>query len=285
MKKTHRNIPVFIPQEGCPNNCVFCSQRKITGIDRAAELDTLREEVGHALSEKDWEETEIAFFGGSFTAIDRGRMVSLLSAAYEYVRRGQVSGIRISTRPDCIDSAKLNYLQRLSQQVFVTVEYGIESTDDEVLRRINRGHDYACARKAVEETAAKGIITGAHLIVGLTEEDEKQCEMQARRISALPLDILKLHQLQIIKGTPLAMHYQKHPFHLYSVHEFIRLIGTYIAHLRPNIVLERFVSQSPKDLLLAPQWGLKNHEFTHLLVNYLNKQGIRQGMLHPTTTL
>ncbi|MGN0222243.1 MAG: TIGR01212 family radical SAM protein [Prevotella sp.] len=189
-----------------------------------------------------------------------------------------VVGIVIGTRPDCIDGPKLSYLQQLSRQVFVTVEYGIESTNDEVLQRINRGHDYACARKAVEETAARGITTAAHLILGLTEEDEKQCETQARQISALPLDILKLHQLQIIKGTPLAMQYQEHPFHLYSVNEFIRLTGIYIAHLRPNIVLERFVSQSPKELLLAPQWGLKNHEFTNLLVNYLKEKGIHQGM-------
>ena len=277
----------------CPNRdgtlsqggCVFCDNRTFNPsyCNRQKSISEQLHEGKDFFSRKYPDMKYLAYFqaySNTYAPLD-----TLQRRYEEALACEDVVGIVIGTRPDCIDSAKLNYLQRLSQQVFVTVEYGIESTDDEVLRRINRGHDYACARKAVEETAAKGIITGAHLIVGLTEEAEKQCEMQARRISALPLDILKLHQLQIIKGTPLAMHYQKHPFHLYSVHEFIRLIGTYIAHLRPNIVLERFVSQSPKDLLLAPQWGLKNHEFTHLLVNYLNKQGIRRGMVHPTTTL
>lgn len=274
----------------CPNRdgtlthggCIFCDNRTFNP-SYCNQQKSIKEQLqeGKAFFSRKYPDMKyLAYFqaySNTYAPLD------VLKRKYEEALECEdIVGIVIGTRPDCIDRQKLDYLQQLSRQVFVTVEYGIESTDNEVLLRINRRHDYACAQKAVEETAARGIITGAHLILGLTEENEKQCETQAKTISALPIDILKLHQLQIIKGTPLATQYQEHPFHLYAVSEFIQLIGAYIAHLRPNIVLERFVSQSPKDLLLAPQWGLKNHEFTHLLVNYLQEKGIYQGMYWQT---
>ena len=270
----------------CPNRvgrlsqggCVFCDNRTFNPsyCNRHKSIREQLEEGKEFFRRKYPDMKYLAYFQAYSNTY--APLETLKKRYEEALECEDVVGIVIGTRPDCIDTPKLDYLQHLARQMFVTVEYGIESTDDEVLLRINRGHDYACARKAVEETAARGITTAAHLILGLTEEDERQCEAQARQISALPLDILKLHQLQIIKGTPLATQYQEHPFHLYSVNEFVRLIGVYIAHLRPDIVLERFVSQSPKELLLAPQWGLKNHEFTHLLVNYLKEKGIHQGM-------
>lgn len=190
-----------------------------------------------------------------------------------------VVGIVIGTRPDCVSPDLLDYLQELSNRSFVLVEYGIESTNDETLSFINRGHDFECSRKAVEETKKKGILTGGHIILGLPGEDEQESFRQAGIISSLPLDILKVHQLQVIRGTRLARLYEEKPFHLYSVDEYIHLIAGYIQRLRPTMVLERFVSQSPKNLLLAPKWGLKNYEFTNLLNNYLLRNNITQGEL------
>ena len=191
-----------------------------------------------------------------------------------------VVGIVIGTRPDCVSPDLLDYLQELSNRSFVLVEYGIESTNDETLSFINRGHDFECSRKAVEETKKKGILTGGHIILGLPGEDEQESFRQAGIISSLPLDILKIHQLQVIRGTRLARLYEEKPFHLYSVDEYIHLVAGYIQRLRPTIVLERFVSQSPKNLLLAPKWGLKNYEFTNLLNNYLLRNNITQGELY-----
>lgn len=126
----------------------------------------------------------------------------------------------------------------------------------------------------------RGILTGAHIILGLPGEDEEEILRQAPIISALDIDILKIHQLQIIQGTHLAKEYLEKPFHVYSIDEYIQLIAKYIQRLRKDLVLDRFVSQSPTELLIAPKWGLKNYEFTNLLDNYLSRKHIYQGMLY-----
>lgn len=190
-----------------------------------------------------------------------------------------VVGLVVGTRPDCISDELLDYLERLNRQTFLTVEYGIESTCDATLKRINRGHTFECSRRAIAATHDRGIITGGHIIVGLPGESAADIIRQAESISLTKLDILKIHQLQIIRGTRLAEEYAAKPFHVFSVDEYIRTIGEYIQHLRKDIVIERFVSQSPKRLLLAPDWGLKNYEFTNRLNNYLRERNIRQGSL------
>ena len=190
-----------------------------------------------------------------------------------------VVGLVVGTRPDCINDELLDYLERRNRQTFLTVEYGIESTCDATLKRINRGHTFECSRRAIAATHDRGIITGGHIIVGLPGESAADIIRQAESISLTKLDILKIHQLQIIRGTRLAEEYAAKPFHVFSVDEYIRTIGEYIQHLRKDIVIERFVSQSPKGLLLAPDWGLKNYEFTNRLNNYLRERNIRQGSL------
>ena len=188
-----------------------------------------------------------------------------------------IVGIVIGTRPDCVSDALLDYLAELAQRTFVLVEYGLESTNDDTLRRINRGHTFAQACDALQRTKARGLLTGAHIILGLPGEDAEESLRQAPILSQLPIDILKIHQMQIIKGTRLEEAFSKEPFHIYTVDEYIQLIAGYIQRLRADMVLERFVSQSPKDLLVAPHWGLKNYEFTNLLVNYLRTHDIHQG--------
>ena len=188
-----------------------------------------------------------------------------------------VVGIVIGTRPDCMPEALLDYLEGLNKQTFVLVEYGIETANDRTLLRINRGHDFACSRSAVERTHARGILTGAHIILGLPGEDREESLRQAPIISALPIDILKIHQMQIIHGTRLAEEYAKHPFHLYTPQEYIELIVGYIQLLRKDLVLDRFVSQAPSDLLVAPKWGLKNYEFANLLMQHLRHTQAFQG--------
>ena len=175
-----------------------------------------------------------------------------------------VVGLVIGTRPDCMSDELLKYLKELNKRTFLIVEYGIESANEQTLLRINRGHTFECSRETICKTHEHGILVGAHVILGLPGEDAEESLRQASIISSLPLDILKIHQLQVIKGTALAREYAKHPFPLYTVDEYIELLVQYISRLRKDFVLERFVSQSPKKLLIEPKWGLKNHEFTNL---------------------
>ena len=185
-----------------------------------------------------------------------------------------VVGIVIGTRPDCVPDDTLDYLDKLNRQTFMIVEYGIESANDETLRIINRGHSFECSADAVRRTADRGIITGGHVIIGLPGEGPEECLRQADIISSLPLNILKLHQMQVVKGTRLA---EMNPYIYNKVEDYIRLVAEYISRLRPDLILERFVSQSPKGMVIAPSWGLKNHEFTNLLDNYLRLHDITQG--------
>ena len=194
-----------------------------------------------------------------------------------------VVGLVIGTRPDCMPDTLLDYLEALARRTFVLVEYGIESTLDCTLRRINRGHTWQAAVDAVERTAARGLPVGGHVILGLPGESREDMLGQAADISRLPLDTLKLHQLQLIRGTRMAREYEERPedFHLFDdVDEYIALVVDYIQRLRPDLVLERFVSQSPKELLLAPDWGLKNYEFNHRLQKRMKEQDAWQGKLY-----
>lgn len=197
-----------------------------------------------------------------------GELEALKRKYEEALAVDDVVGLVIGTRPDCMPDALLDYLETLAKGTFVLVEYGIESTLDRTLRRINRGHTWQAAVDAVERTAARGLPVGGHVILGLPGESREDMLGQAADISRLPLDTLKLHQLQLIRGTRMAREYEERPedFHLFDdVDEYIALVVDYIQRLRPDLVLERFVSQSPKELLIAPDWGLKNYEFNHRL--------------------
>ena len=197
----------------------------------------------------------------------------------EALRVKDVVGIVIGTRPDCMPDELLDYLEELNKRAFLIVEYGIESTDDNVLRRINRGHDYAATVDAVKRTASRGIITGGHVILGLPGDNRESIIREARLLSELPLATLKLHQLQLIKGTRMAEEYAERPsdFHLYTADEYIDLVIDFVENLRPDIVLERFVSQSPASLLAVPGWGLKNYEFVEKVRKRMEERDAKQG--------
>ena len=271
----------------CPNRdgrisfggCTYCDNRTFNPAycDRTKSVaEQIRE--GKAFFARKYPDMKYLAYFQSFT--NTYAPTDKLQRLYEEaLAEPDIVGIVIGTRPDCISDALLDYLEELNRRTFVIVEYGIESTNDDTLRHINRGHDFACSRKAIERTHQRGILTCGHVILGLPGEDEAENLQQAHQLSALPLDILKIHQMQIIRGTSLARQYTQKPFHVYSVEEYITLVGKYIQHLRKDIVLERFVSQSPADLLIAPKWGLKNHEFTDLLNRHLRLHQIYQGRM------
>ena len=206
---------------------------------------------------------------------------SLISKYEEALACPDVVGLIVGTRPDCMPNTLLDYFSTLSQKKFVMIEYGLESTLDRTLTRINRGHTHAESEEAIRRTAARNIYTGAHLILGLPGESREEILHHADILSALPLTTLKLHQLQLIRGTRMAREQAEHPeqFHLYTADEYIDLVIDFIERLNPSIVVERFVSQSPKELLIAPDWGLKNFEFTAKVNKRISERNARQGRL------
>ena len=271
----------------CPNRdgristggCIFCNNRTFNPsyCDSRHSVSQQLEEGKRFFARKYPDMKYLAYFQAytnTYASLDR------LKALYEEALGVEdVVGIVIGTRPDCMSDELLDYLSSLNERTFLIVEYGIESANVLTLQFINRGHTFEQSRQAISKTHQRGILTGGHIILGLPGEDAEESIRQASLISALDLDILKIHQMQIIRGTALERIYEQKPFHIYSVDEYIRLIASYIQHLRKDLVLERFASQSPPELLVAPHWGLKNYEFTNLLINYLRQHKIYQGQL------
>ena len=168
----------------------------------------------------------------------------------------EIAGIVIGTRPDLIDKGILQYLSEIQQTHYVMLEYGVESVYDETLKRVNRGHDFATAEKAIHMTADFGIPCGAHFIFGLPGESKKIMLDAADIISQLPLTTVKFHQLQIFKGTKMAEEYLQHPeaFHLFDLEEYIDFVIDFAERLNPNIVIERFAGEVPPRYLVSEPW-------------------------------
>lgn len=196
-----------------------------------------------------------------------------------------VAGIIVGTRPDCMDEEKLAYFRQLAEEYYVVIEYGIESCYDETLERVNRGHDFACARRAVEMTAAAGVHVGAHFILGLPGESREMMLAAADRINSLPLDTVKFHQLQIFKNTPMEADYKIHPEHynFFELDEYIDFFIDILQRLRPSLVVERFASEAPPRFHGGPTWGLiRNEQLLARFEKRLEERDVWQGRFFST---
>ena len=256
----------------CPNRdgtkgvggCTYCNNQTFNPAychDDKSITEQLHEGM-RFFSRKYPEMKYIAYFQAYTNTYDS--LETLKRKYEEALKVADVVGIVIGTRPDCVSDELLDYLEDLNKRTFVMIEYGIESTSDDTLKRINRGHTYEEAADAVRRTAQHGIPVGAHIILGLPGETREQISQHADRLSKLPLTSVKLHQLQIIRGTAMGDEYERHPerFQLFTVDEYLDLVIAFMSRLRNDIYIDRFVSQSPKEMLLAPAWGIKNHEFS-----------------------
>lgn len=192
----------------------------------------------------------------------------------------EIIGFIIGTRPDCIDEQKLEFFAKLSQEYFVVLEYGVESIYNQTLQAINRGHSYEVSKKAIQQTADYGIQVGAHIILGLPGETQEQMFAEAYELSQLPLHSIKLHQLQIVKGTRFAQEYKQNPeaFTLFSPEAYIPFVAEFVCRLSPNIKIERFAGDSPMRVRIAPVWqGLKYESFVQKLEDYMIENQLYQG--------
>ncbi|MCR5496541.1 MAG: TIGR01212 family radical SAM protein [Paludibacteraceae bacterium] len=271
----------------CPNRdgyislggCTYCNNRTFHP-DYCQSTKSITEQIeeGIAFFSRKYKSMRYLAYFQSYTNT-YGETQCLIEKYEEALSHPLVDGLILGTRPDCMADDLLAYLSELSRQKYVMVEYGVESTDDDSLRLVNRGHAFSDAQVAIRWTASAGVHTCAHLILGLPKESRETMLEHARRIAKLPLDTIKLHQLQLIKGTVMARQYEEHPdwFHLFTADEYIDLVIDFLELLPRTIVVERFVSQSPKDLLIAPDWGLKNFEFTAKLEKRLSERNTFQG--------
>lgn len=193
-----------------------------------------------------------------------------------------VVGLVIGTRPDCVDDEKLNYFKRLSENHYIMVEYGVESIYNKTLQHINRWHSFEESVAAIQKTAKKGIHTGAHFIFGLPNESREMMLDSVKTINKLPLSSIKFHQLQIIKGTPMAMDYEKNPlaYDLFSFEEYLDFIIRFTERLNPDFIIERFAGEVPPRFLSDPGWGLiRNDQINIAIENEMQNRNTWQGKL------
>lgn len=206
MSPKHANISIFVPHIGCPNMCSFCNQRHITGSHKAPRPKDVRDAVKIAVTSKNYnpKNTEIAFFGGSFTAINRNYMISLLECAKEFVADGTVSGIRISTRPDAIDDEILNTLKSYG---VTAIELGAQSLDPRVLKMNNRGHSVTDVKNAAKLIKEHGFSLGMQMMTGLYCDSDELSIKTAEKIIKLAPDTVRIYPTIVLKDTDLSVLY------------------------------------------------------------------------------
>ena len=214
-------VPVFVPHLGCPNDCVFCNQRRISGSLEPATADTVKEAMEKAAAlPLNGAKRQLAFYGGSFTAIPAAQQEALLSAAYSYIQSGELHSIRLSTRPDAIDGQVLERLKRYGVE---TVELGAQSMDDNVLRLAGRGHDARCVEKASRLIKQAGFKLILQMMTGLPGDSGESSLETARRIIALRPDGVRIYPTVIVRDTALFELWQRGKYIEHSVEEAVEL--------------------------------------------------------------
>jgi uncharacterized protein len=192
----------------------------------------------------------------------------------------KVIGVSVATRPDSISETQMKFLDKLTEKYFVTVEFGVESSLDRSLQRINRGHDVLTTRKIFQYCKNYRFFTTAHLIIGLPGENKNDILNHVNFINEIQPNFLKLHQLQILRGTAMQNEFNHIPndFLYFSAEDYMNIVIEFISKLNPNIVIERFTSESPMDLVISPNWnGMKNFEFVNQLRNKIQEKQVYQG--------
>ncbi|MDR2011062.1 MAG: TIGR01212 family radical SAM protein [Bacteroidales bacterium] len=272
----------------CPNRdnlkgeggCIYCTNKSFSPFYCSPEISIVGQlQKGISFfSEKYKSQKYLAYFQAftnTYANID-----ILKKLYYEALSVDGVEGLVIATRPDCINKEILSLLSKIADNKYVSIEFGAESTNDETLKFINRGHTYQQTINAVELTKSFGINCGLHLILGLPGENEDDFYRHAENISKLPLNTLKVHQMQVLKNTRLAKIYYSQPdlFIDLSLENYIRIIINFLELLNPRIIIDRFTSESPKDMLIYPNWGgKKNFEVAHLVNSEMKKINSYQG--------
>lgn len=271
----------------CPNRdgvkgrggCIYCNNSSFSpSLNKKHDSVKEQLEKGKNFFGKKYKDLKyLAYFQSYTNTYDLPER--LISIYKEAISVENISGLIIGTRPDCISRKLLELLLQINISHPVIMEYGAESSHDETLDRVNRCHTWQDTVNAVRMTKEVGLRVGLHFILGLPGETKDMIFQTVDRIHELDVDVVKFHQLQIIKGTKLAKDYDlgHTDLKLFELNEYLELCCEIIGKIKPSIALERFTSSSPDDLLIAPKWGIKNYQFVNLLNNTLREKGIKQG--------
>jgi len=196
------------------------------------------------------------------------------------LQHSDVVGLAIGTRPDCVDEEKIKLLEELAKKYFILIEYGLQSIYEKTLQYINRGHDYYTFIKAIEMTNNKGIKIGAHIIVGFPTETKEEMLYMANAVSEMPIQFLKIHQLQVVKNTVLERYYKEKPFHVFDYEEYLDFIVRFIERLSPKIIIQRLFATAPDNILIAPKWGKNRQQVLYDIEKKLCEMDTYQGKLY-----
>lgn len=202
--RQHYIIPIFVPHLGCPNDCIFCNQKSISGEQRQVSAKEVKEQIEFywkSLKNKETAFIEVAFFGGSFTGIPQEKQIELLQAVQEYIDKGKVNSIRISTRPDYINKEILKLLKKYKVH---TIELGVQSSNDYILRRSKRGHTFEDVKKASKLIRRYGFCLGHQMMVGLPESTRLDELNTARDLAKLKPKIMRIYPVLVIKNTRIS---------------------------------------------------------------------------------
>lgn len=215
-------IPIFVPHLGCPNDCIFCNQKTISGEQKQVTKEDVANTVEYYLSSFKEENAyiEIAFFGGSFTGIDVEKQEELLSAAYEFIKQGKVNGIRLSTRPDYIDK---EILRRLKKYKVTTIELGVQSSNDYILKRCGRGHTFEEVKNASKLIRRFGFTLGHQMMCGLPESTRLDELNTAKDLAKLKPKIVRIYPVLVLKGTKLAKEYENGEYEPLSCNQAVEI--------------------------------------------------------------
>ena len=273
----------------CPNKdgskgkggCTYCNNNTFNP-DYCKPIKSITQQVNEGIqffSKKYKSQHYLAYFQAftnTYAPLDK-----LRDMYEEALLHPQVIGLVIATRPDSIKDDVLDYLQVLSGDYFIKLEFGLESTNNKTLSLINRCQTHEEAIDAYARSKDRGIHLGGHLILGLPLESRDDMLNHAREISKLPIQTLKIHHLQIVKHTMMAIQFKKDPdfFNFMELNEYIDLVIDFLEILRPDIIIERFFSESPDRMLIFPKYGLKNYEVKSLVEKRLLERDTYQGRL------
>ncbi len=275
----------------CPNRdgklgvggCTFCNNEGFTPSYLREQRDIRTQiDTGVAFMRRRYPETRrfLAYFQSySNTYGELDRLKKLYETALAHP---DISGLVIGTRPDCLPEETLEYLAELSKTTLVELEIGIESCNDEVLRECLRGHDFACTQDAIRRAALRGLFITGHLLLGLPRETPESLIAGAKTLARLPLDALKFHQLQIVRGTRLANQYRADPAKvpLLGPEAYLDAVADVLEHLPPHFKIQRLGSEVPPEQRVSPDWGIRLAKFPGMLDACLLARKTWQGRLY-----
>jgi len=272
----------------CPNRdgnlaiggCVYCNNDSFVPPYARARY-TMDQQITNGmeyLKKRFKAEKFIIYFQSYTNTYDTvGRLERMYRDALAY---DDVIGIAVGTRSDCVDEEKLSMFEELAKETYVCVEYGIESIYDKTLDYMNRGHDYQSVLDAIEMSKGRGFEIGAHIIVGMPTETKEEMLQMADEVSSLGIDVFKVHNLHIVRNTPLARMYKEEPFQLFTFEEYVTFIVDFLERISPDMIIERLFTDTPHQLLIAPDWGKSHLQILQAIEAELEKRETYQGRLY-----